>query len=140
MNINQKGSTGERELAGLFNTWFNWDCERKLGQAREGGCDIEWPPFAFEVKRREVLDVPTWWYQVWTAAKHLDEAQPLESIYGRYYTDVDPGVEGWIPVLAYRQNRKSWSFCVPAHFIKLEKGYITLTEPIFKNWIREHFV
>ena len=48
-----KGSSGERELAGILTDALGITVKRKLGQARDSGHDIDLPHFAVEVKRRK---------------------------------------------------------------------------------------
>mgnify|MGYP001030714957 FL=1 len=49
----RKGCEFERELAGLLTNELGFVVKRRLGQAREGGCDLtECGPFVIEAKRR----------------------------------------------------------------------------------------
>ncbi len=113
-----KGSQGEREFTKYLSFNFGIEVKRQLGQAREGGADVLHYPFCFEVKRREALDQRTWWNQVVKAAKNLEEDMP------------------WIPVVAFRQNRREWTFLIPAKFIGLDKGYLQLENHEFKKWLK----
>lgn len=114
INVRAKGASGERELCKWLESNFNMDIEakRNLEQVRSGGADIIVPPFCFEVKRVESLDVLKAWIQCRTAADHL-------------------GLE---PVLAHRKNRQPWTFCISAKNIGCGMGYITLDERTFKMW------
>lgn len=114
MGAIHKGKAGEREFCSWLykNFTLAHKPERNLDQTRAGGTDVIYPPFAFEVKRRETLSLQSWWVQAKIAADKLD----LE------------------PVVAFRQNRKPWEFLVSAQHIGCEKGYIRLSETIFKQW------
>jgi hypothetical protein len=71
---------------------------------------------AIEIKRQEILQLDKWWRQACVQADR----------------------HGLVPVLAYRQNRKEWSVCIPAYFLKVGfDGYITLTEEVFVKWLLE---
>lgn len=116
----RKGESGERELANLLQGWLGLEVYRALGQAREGGADILCVPgLCIEVKRQEQLNLNKWWEQVNEAA-----------------TDND------IPVLAYRQNRKQWRFCLPyylLHDIGEWDTFVELREREFCYWITQHY-
>lgn len=113
-----KGKSGEREFCKWLKDNLDIDTSRNLDQAREGGADVTTDDFLFEVKRRETLDLQSWWNQVVKAHQ-----QPRNS--------------HLIPVVAYRQNRKQWQFLISAQFIGLQKGFIHLEERIFKRWALE---
>lgn len=81
----RKGAAAERELAGILADYLGIDVRRKLGQARDGGDDIEIAPFRIEAKRRENLAIRQWCEQV------EECAGPRE-----------------IPVVAFRQNGQPW--------------------------------
>jgi len=107
-----KGATGERELARWLQTNLRLDFlpERNLEQVRSGGADILGVgKFVFECKRCEVVNIDTWWMQVLAASQNYDAH----------------------PVLAFRQNRKSWNFVISAKVIGLPRGKIFLDEPTF---------
>lgn len=124
MNSNTKGSSGEREFTAYLAHNFNIETERLLGQAREGGCDVKHYPFAFEVKRRESLDLRSWWIQVLRAVKDLRKNDLMDNRYG------------WRPIVAFRQNRKEWEFLISAEHIGLDKGFVRLANHEFKKWFR----
>ncbi len=91
-----KGAAGERELAQILTDHLGVKIQRKLGQARDGGDDIQIGKYRIEVKRRETLSIDAWCKQVEDAASHDD-----------------------IPVLAYRRNGQPWRVVVPLEwFIK----------------------
>lgn len=84
-----KGSNAERELVRLLST-RGFSVRRRLGQSRDGGCDLEGfqaGPHAFnvEVKRQERLSIPAWWRQAVASAKR-----------------------GEIPLLMWRRSREPW--------------------------------
>lgn len=97
MHVN-KGKRGERELAHKFIEIMETveqelgllgasiEVKRNLQQSIDGGHDIVGiPVIAVEVKRRETLDLNSWWKQT-----------------------VSQAPSGEMPVLIYRQNRKAW--------------------------------
>jgi len=87
MNSRNKGARGEREFAAEIKRLTGVDIRRNLEQSRSGGFDLSgWPPYAFEVKRREKLSV--WEAYNQAAGQANDE-----------YT---------VPVLAIRRNRGPW--------------------------------
>jgi len=116
-----KGQVGERELCKLLDAEFAdllpEPLSRNLDQVREGGADIMGiPGIALEVKRHESLAVNVWWIQC------VQQAMDC----GRF------------PVLAYRQNRKPWAYCLPASLIVDESwSYITVTQDVFYRWLRK---
>jgi hypothetical protein len=59
-----KGAGGERELCKILSDALGEKITRKLGQARDGGHDVELSPFRIECKRRKVLAIYDWWSQV----------------------------------------------------------------------------
>lgn len=85
----RKGAAGENELCRLLGDELGLDISRKLGQARDGGNDVDVGKFAVEIKRHETLALPAWWRQA--VANAGDR----------------------IPAVAFRQSRKGWIFCVP---------------------------
>jgi Holliday junction resolvase len=85
-----KGARGERELAELLSNELGTMVKRKLGQARDGGDDIQVGRFRIEVKRRETLAVEQWAKQVEAAAEPGD-----------------------VPVVAFRRNGEPWRAVVP---------------------------
>ena len=59
-----KGAAGERELFRILSYELGVAVRRKLGAARDGGCDgMDVPGWAVEVKRTEVLTLPLFWAQ-----------------------------------------------------------------------------
>ena len=117
----QKGQRGERELARMLSERLNAEIKRKLGQARESGADIlDVPGLVIEVKRHEALAVRSWWNQVLRAERELRAVDGVRRI----------------PVLAYRQNRRSWQFCLPEALLGVSgDGYVTLHADTFLEWL-----
>jgi Holliday junction resolvase len=81
----RKGAAGERELANLLSEQLGWVVTRKLGQARDGGDDIQTGKFKWEVKRRKRLSVYEFMDQIEKACGTND-----------------------IPVVAMRADGKNW--------------------------------
>lgn len=102
INIRTKGQEGEREIVRALDGIIQKvakehgyelngsSVQRNQNQSAVGGCDLSNTfGLAIEVKRQEVLSINTWWDQTVAQAKR----------------------NGEVPVLLYRQNRKSWK-CV----------------------------
>jgi hypothetical protein len=85
-----KGARGENELAQMLTDELGFIVKRKLGQARDGGDDIQVGKFRIEVKRREALRLDEWCQQVEACC------QPTE-----------------VPIVAYRRNGQPWRAVVP---------------------------
>lgn len=81
-----KGATGERELANLLSDALGFIVKRTLGQARDGGHDIETGRFLWEVKRRKRLAVYEFMEQVDAACENTQNT----------------------PVVAMRADGKGW--------------------------------
>ncbi len=65
----RKGATYEREVAAQINAALDLaGIGRKLGQARDGGNDIDFGPFAVECKRRKTLGTVMSWMRQCVAA------------------------------------------------------------------------
>lgn len=99
----RKGASAENELAILLGEWLGMSLKRQLGQERDGGADIRLGRAHIQVKRCETLAIPAWWRQA--------------------VADAGDG----LPVLAWRQSRKGWTFRVPLMAV-LDSG-IGATEP-----------
>jgi len=80
-----KGAAGERELAGILTDVIGTKVTRKLGQARDGGDDIQTGKFKWEVKRRAKISVYEFMDQITAACK-----------------------DGETPVVAMRADHKGW--------------------------------
>ena len=85
-----KGARGENELAGILTDELGFEVKRKLGQARDGGDDIQIGKYRIEVKRREALRLDDWCQQI--------------EVY------CDPRE---VPIVAYRRNGQPWRAVVP---------------------------
>jgi Holliday junction resolvase len=85
-----KGAAGERELSKILTDELGFEVKRKLGQARDGGDDIQIGKYRIEVKRREALRLDDW-------------CQQIEKV-------CDPRE---VPVVAYRRNGQPWRAVVP---------------------------
>lgn len=91
-----KGAAGERELATILTEQLGVEIKRKLGQARDGGDDIQVGKYRIEVKRRERIQIDDWCKQIEAAC-----------------------APGDIPAVAYRRNGQPWRVVVPLDwFIK----------------------
>jgi len=112
LNAIKKGKAGEVEFCKWLYSNLDIKTERNYNQS-QGGADIIIDDFIIEVKRREALDLASWWYQVIIAAKKYPE-------------------QGLIPIVAFRQNRKVWEFLLPANLITgLDRGYVRCSESVF---------
>ena len=87
----QKGERGEREVCGIITRLTGEVSKRKLGQAREGGGDVDWGPFLLEVKARQTVSMPAWQEQVRTAAN----------------------VTGQVPAVVWRRKGEEFWIAVP---------------------------
>lgn len=81
----RKGAAGERELAAILTDTLGWSVTRKLGQARDGGDDIQTGKFRWEVKRRKAIAVYEFMEQIEAACQAGD-----------------------VPVVAMRADGKGW--------------------------------
>jgi len=113
INGRNKGANAERDAAKWLQKHFKLVNTplRNLEQYRNGGVDlIGFPPFAFEIKRQEKLDLRGAWLQ----------------IVGACGDDV--------PVVMYRKNYKDWHFLVSAKWMGLRNGFIRLEQREFLMW------
>lgn len=98
-----KGAAAERELAEILSNELGIVVKRKLGQARDGGDDIQVQKFRIEAKRRETLALPAWTRQIDAACE-----------------------PGEVPVVAYRQNGQPWRVVLKLEdFLPLMRGELT---------------
>lgn len=58
-----KGAVFEREIAHWFGAFFGKEFKRNIGQARDGGNDIDVGPLVVEAKRRASLKVLRSWFE-----------------------------------------------------------------------------
>lgn len=63
-----KGAGGEREVCAILTAALGKKIERNIGQARDGGCDINAGSLVIEVKRRKTLTTFRGWYEQAKAA------------------------------------------------------------------------
>ncbi len=115
VNVRSKGASAEREAAIWIQKYFSLEFkpERNLEQVRKGGHDLlGFPPFAFEIKRQEILYKRDWWLQAVTS---ITKTYP-------------------IPVVMYRQSKRKWKFLISAKHIGLKNGFIELEEREFVMW------
>ena len=118
LHAQKKGKAGEVQFCKWLLENLNVDVSRNYNQADGHSSDVITNDFIFEVKRRESIDLDTWWHQVIIAKKHHKD-------------------ESLIPVVAFRQNRKKWQFAVPANLITgLNRGYLVMTERVFTELAR----
>lgn len=89
-----KGAAAERELAAMLSDELGFPIKRKLGQAREGGDDIQVENYRLEVKRREKLAIESWCKQV----EEVAEA-------------------GEWPVVVFRRSGQKWRAVVPIELL-----------------------
>lgn len=87
----RKGAAGELEFCKLATEALGETFKRKLGQARDGGGDVDIGRFLVEVKAHAKLSERTWWKQAVASAK----------------------AAGKVPALAYKLARKGWVVAVP---------------------------
>lgn len=88
-----KGKRGEREFLNQLGQLINQPLDRNLNQSANGGADcLSLRGYAIEVKRCEKLAIAAWWKQATVQAAQA---------------------AGAVPLLAYRQSRKSWSVVLP---------------------------
>lgn len=122
----RKGKSGEDELCKFLDTHlklnerreYNAPTRREHFQASGSDTDVIVEDFIIEVKRREGIDLQSWWWQVCVAAKN----HPNKDL---------------IPVVAFRQNRQPWEFLLPAKLLGLEKGFVRLTERTFIEFAKK---
>jgi hypothetical protein len=87
----RKGASGELEFCKLATEALGDTFKRKLGQARDGGGDVDIGPYLVEVKNHARLNEREWWKQAVASAK----------------------AAGKVPALAYKLARRGWVVAVP---------------------------
>ena len=98
-----KGAAAERELAALLTEELGYVVKRKLGQAREGGDDIQVGHFKFEAKRHENLSVMQWVRQIEACTERHE-----------------------VPVVAFRQSQQEWRVVLRLRdFIPLMREFLS---------------
>ena len=81
----RRGAAAEREVAAILSDALGTVVQRKLGQARNGGDDIQIGKFRLEIKRRERISIDEWSAQVEACAQ-----------------------SGEVPAVVYRRNGQPW--------------------------------
>jgi hypothetical protein len=121
-----KGASGEREVLALLSERLGIKLERNLSQTRSGGADcIQLGRIRLEVKRQEQLNISNWWKQAQEQAGYVYIPSGIYTYMGEHLNDKDspgssPGEPArLIPVLAYRQSRKPWTFVLDASDIPI---------------------
>ena len=67
-----KGAKGERDVCHLISAITGEIVNRNIGQSRDGGHDIDWGPFALEVKSQQTVTMPAWQAQVMKSVEGTD--------------------------------------------------------------------
>lgn len=101
----RKGANGENELAAILSDELGVVVKRKLGQARDGGHDIEIGRFLIEVKRQERLAIEAWCKQVEAACTTVSKI------------DANGELGDPVPVVVFRRNGEPWRAVVPLDFL-----------------------
>jgi len=113
LHAQKKGKAGEVQFCKWLLDNLGIDVQRNYNQADGHSADVITDDFIFEVKRRESIDLDTWWHQVAIAKKNNKNPE-------------------LIPVVAFRKNRKSWKFAIPANLLPgLDRGYMVMNERVF---------
>lgn len=86
-----KGAKGERDVCHLISAVTGEIVNRNIGQSRDGGHDIDWGPFAIEVKSQQSVSMPAW------------QAQVMKSVAG---TDA-------VPSVAWRRKGEEFWIALP---------------------------
>lgn len=93
-----KGARGEREVCHLIAGITGDDVSRNIGQSRDGGHDVDWGPFAIEVKTQQLVSMPAWQRQVLRSVEGTDK----------------------VPTVAWRRKGEDWWIALPmAKFIEI---------------------
>lgn len=121
-----KGASGEREVLALLSERLGIKLERNLSQTRNGGADcIQLGRIRLEVKRQERLNISGWWKQAEEQAGYVYIPSGIYTYKTGHLNaeDFPGGSPGepvrLIPVLAYRQSRKPWTFILDASDIPI---------------------
>lgn len=110
-----KGATFEREIAHRFRDAVGVDCKRNIGQARDGGNDLDVGPLVVECKRRKTLTTLRAWY-----------AQAHAAMVTR---NLQSGRQDLVPVVVARADGQLEPFVVLTlgDFLALTKGALGVT-------------
>jgi hypothetical protein len=109
-----KGAVGEREVADIFSKALQrGPFKRNIGQARDGGNDINIGPLVVEVKRRKTLGTVYGWLQ-----------QAADAVRQR----LNPGAHK--PVVVARQDGGAWIVVIGLQdFLELTKSELQAHMP-----------
>lgn len=110
-----KGASYEREVCAAINEALSLDVKRNIGQARDGGNDIDCGPLVIECKRRKTLKtIRDWFDQARAACVRTIERKALDG-------DFSPS----FPVIVCREdNGESLVLITLQHFLMLAKPAI----------------
>lgn len=115
-----KGAAYEREVCDAFRSAYGVNVTRNIGQARDGGNDIDVGPLVIECKRRKTLTVVEQWMQQARDAAAARDAQ----------LDMFNGAEGSIPVVIGRSDGgKSLVVLELADFLDIAGAFLGHYEP-----------
>lgn len=82
-----KGAVYEREVSAEFSAALGQEFKRNIGQARDGGNDIDVGPLVVECKRRKTLTtIEGWFQQALLAANRrpaVEGAKPIPTVVAR---------------------------------------------------------
>lgn len=91
-----KGAVFEREVAAAFSAAIGVEFKRNIGQARDGGNDVDAGVFVIECKRRKSLKtLEGWLEQAERAARQKG---------GEYWGSLSSDSEGTVPVAVVRAD------------------------------------
>jgi hypothetical protein len=94
-----KGAGYEREVAGELQGWLGAVVTRRLGQARDGGHDLELPGFTVECKRRAGFIGHAWMAQAVAASVGNGGLPPVVFARGdRHETIVMMRLADWVEI------------------------------------------
>jgi len=90
-----KGAVFEREIRDHFSAAYGQKFERNIGQARDGGNDLDVGPLCVEVKRRKTLGTVYAWLQQAVAAvpafvQRTGHEHPIPVVVARQDADTSP--------------------------------------------------
>ena len=107
-----KGAKGERDVCHLIAGITGESVSRNIGQSRDGGHDIDWGPFALEVKTQQTVSMPAW------------QAQVQKSVAG---TDK-------VPAVVWRRKAEEWWIALPmSEFVEIFNTLRLAAEAGLKN-------
>lgn len=92
-NNRRRGAATERELCAKLTADFGMVIQRKLGQARDSGHDVDLPGYCIEVKRRRRIAL------VYDAMAQAEPAAKQDGTTPAVFLRADG--KGWLVVLRY---------------------------------------